>query len=346
MDENNENIKKNPNLKFEKNIIARQDYSNGFSDRFEVFTYNEDNKQYIISPGVNTYLIYIIRISDSQLFKSLKGHNECLSVLNYFQNDKNKREDYILSIDIKGFIIIWDINKKFKIKYKINTKEYVIFSSIIIFNVSNNVNYIITSNSYKQENENASYSKIYSLSNGKFIKNIKFTNNNKTYHILSWNNKKNNIIYEIELCLGKIFIIDIQKNEIYHEFLSKSDNEAFNRGFIYNKNNMDYLFSSSMHGEIKLWDLQNKKMIKRILTGGVNLMTMILWSDKFIIFADNEQDNKCKSFKIMDIDEFKIFSKIGGKHKNAIVCLKKINHSEYGNILISGGGDKLIIVWK
>ena len=47
-----------------------------------------------------------------------------------------------------------------------------------------------------------------------------------------------------------------------------------------------------MHGEIKLWDLQNKKMIKRILTGGVNLMTMILWSDKFIIFADNEQDNK------------------------------------------------------
>ena len=104
--------------------MTQKDYSNGFSDKFEVFTYSKDNNQYIISPGVNTFLLYIIKITDNQLFKSLKGHNECISVLNYHQNEKNKKEEYILSVDIKGILIIWDINDNFKIKYKINNIYY------------------------------------------------------------------------------------------------------------------------------------------------------------------------------------------------------------------------------
>ena len=63
MENNKENepiklYEKNPNLKFKKFLLTQKDYSNGFSDRFEVFTYSKDNNQYIISPGVNTYLIY------------------------------------------------------------------------------------------------------------------------------------------------------------------------------------------------------------------------------------------------------------------------------------------------
>ena len=106
MENNKENepiksLEKNPNLKFKKLLLTQKDYSNGFSDKFEVFTYSKDNNQYLISPGVNTYLIYIIKITDSQLFKSLKGHNECLSVLNYYKNENNRNEEFILSVDIK-----------------------------------------------------------------------------------------------------------------------------------------------------------------------------------------------------------------------------------------------------
>ena len=334
---------KNPRFKFKQFVITMKEYSNGFSDRFEVFTYNKDNNQYIISPGVNTYLIYLIRMTDSKLFKYLKGHNECISVLNYFKNDKNKNEEeYILSVDIKGILIIWDINKDFNIKHKINTKEYVIFSSIIVFNINNIDNYIITSNSYIQENDNSSYSKIYSLSKGKFIKNLKNTNYNKTYYIFSWHNKKRNIIYEVECCLGKISIIDIVKNEIYHEFFKCGIEEAFTSGFIYNKNNNDYLCTSSMHGEIKFWNLENGRLEKKIYSGNYNLQAMIQWSDKYVIFSDN---NNNKSFKILDIDLFKIISNIGGKHKKPIICIKKINHNIYGNILITSGTDKSIIIW-
>ena len=160
MENNKENetktlLEKNPNLKFKKFLLTQKDYSNGFSDKFEVFTYSKDNNQYIISPGVNTYLIYIIKITDSQLFKSLKGHNECLSVINYHQNKNDKSEEFILSVDIKGILIIWDVNDNFNLKYKINTNEYVIYSSIILFNVINGENYIITSNSYTSDYENS-----------------------------------------------------------------------------------------------------------------------------------------------------------------------------------------------
>jgi len=178
-------IYKNPNFKYKKNIIPLKEFPNGYSDKFEIFIYNKDNKEYLISPGIDTYLLYIISIYDSQLFKSLKGHEECISVLNYFKKKEKYSDEYILSVDIKGILFIWDINNDFKIKYKIKTKEFVIFSSIIFF-IKNKNDFIITSNSYQSENEISSFSKIYSLSNGKHIKNLKST-------IIPWHDYKNNI---------------------------------------------------------------------------------------------------------------------------------------------------------
>lgn len=343
--ENAENklLEKNPNIKFKKYLLTQKDYSNGFSDRFEVFTFSKDNNQYIISPGVNTYLIYIIRIFDNHLFKSLKGHNECISVLNYFKNENNRNEEYILSVDIKGILIIFDVNDDFKLKYKINTNEYVIYSSILLFNKIDKNNYIITSNSYVSNYENSAYSKIYSLKTGKFIKNINHTNLNGTYYLEPWYNSSKNIYYIIECCLEKISIINLSTNEIYHEFVSENEEEAFTKAFVYKKNNKDYLCSSSMHGEIKFWDLENKKLEKKIWTGGYNLLSMVQWSEKYIIFGDN---NINKSFKILDMDQMIIICSIGGKHKKPIICIKIIDHNVYGKCLLTSSTDKTIIVWN
>ena len=221
-------------------------------------------------------------------------------------------------------------------------KRICYISSIIVFNINNKDNYFITSNSYQSENEDSSYSKIYTLSKGKCITKIKNINSNKTYYILSWHDKIRNIFYEIECCFEKISIINIVKNEIYHEFIS--ENEEFTSGFVYNKNHKDYLFTSSIHGEIKFWDLENKHLEKKIYSGDYNLQAMIQWSDKYIIFGGNNK-NINKSFKILDIDQFKKISNIGGKHANPITCIKKINHSIYGDILITSGNDNLIIIW-
>ena len=336
--------KKLPHFKFEKCIEPMNDYLNGFNGFFDVFTFNKDNNQYIITPGVSSFLIYLINITNNQLLTSLKGHNECLSVLNYFKNNKNK-EEYILSADIKGILIIWDINNNFKIKHKINTKEHVIFSSIILFNFNEINNYIITSNNNNSENDNHNYSKIYSLSNGKFLKNIVNTNTNKTYYLLTWYDK-NNYLYIIECCYEKITIIHFWKNDIYHEFLSQGETETFTFGLIYNNKNCDILCSLSMHGEIKFWDLEKKLFIRKIKSGGLNLRVMMKWSNKFFIFADNKNDSINKAFKILDIEQYKIVSKIGGIHKSPITCIKTIKHNIFGNIIITGESWKSLVVWR
>ena len=259
-----------------------------------------------------------------------------------FQKKEKYSDEYILSVDIKGILFIWDINNDFKIKYKIKTKEFVIFSSIIFF-IKNKNDFIITSNSYQSENEISSFSKIYSLSNGKHIKNLKSTNSNKTYYIIPWHDYKNNIYYEIECCLGKISIINILSNNIYYIFVSSYDQEAFSCGFVYLENGYQFLCTASVHGEIKFWDLENKKLAKKFFNRDYNLLSMIHFCDNYIIFADS---NKERAFKILEMNNLKLISKIGGKHTSPILCIKEIEYSEYGKCIITSGTDKSIIIWS
>ena len=167
---------------------------------------------------------------------------------------------------------------------------------------------------------------------------------NSTYYITLWYDSSKDIYYEIECCLEKISIINLITNEIYHEFKSENEDEAFTKAFVYAKtNNKYYLFSSSMHGEIKLWNLENKQLEKKIWTGGYNLLSMIQWSNDYIIFADN---NINKAFKVLDINQMRIISSIGGKHKNPITCIKIIEHNEYGKCIITSSTDKAVIIWN
>ena len=71
-----------------------------------------------------------------------------------------------------------------------------------------------------------------------------------------------------------------------------------------------YIFINKKVG--KLWDLVNKKLEKKIWTGGYNLLSIVKWSDNYIIFADN---NIHKSLKILDICQMKIISSIAGQQE-------------------------------
>ena len=86
----------------------------------------------------------------------------------------------------------------------------------------------------------------------------------------------------------------------------KPETEHFS-GFIYNKDNNDYLCSSSENGYINIWDLYNKKIFKRINTNKCKLAHIIRWNNKYIIVADVNN----KSFKIIDLEENKVISNMG-----------------------------------
>ena len=156
-------------------------------------------------------------------------------------------------------------------------------------------------NSGKDED---SATKLYSLNNGNFFKYINKTNKNVIYYLLSWYNKRNNKYYIIQFSFKKIIINNLLEDELYSELCNEPEKEHFS-GFIYYKDNNDYLCSSSDNGYINIWDLYNKKIYKVINTNGCGLAYIIEWNKKYIIVADVNN----KSFKIViDIDNNSIYN--------------------------------------
>ena len=139
-----------------------------------------------------------------------------------------------------------------------------------------------------------------------------------------------------------IIINNLLEDELYSELIQQQSESNHFSGFIYNRNNNDYLCSSSSNGYINIWDLYNKKIFKTINTNKCILAHIIEWNNKYIIAADANN----KSFKIIDLDENKIISDIGGQHTDKVISIKKIYHPIYGESLLSCGEDKCIKFWS
>ena len=165
------------------------------------------------------------------------------------------------------------------------------------------------------------------------------TNNNSLYYLLSWYNNRNNKYYIIQFSFKKIIINNLLEDELYSELSNEPEHDHYS-GFIYYKDNNDYLFSSSGNGYINIWDLYNKKIYKIINTNGCKLAHIIEWNKKYIIVADYNN----KSFKIIDTENNSIYN-INHEHKDKLACVKKINHPKYGESLLSASQDKTIKLW-
>ena len=323
------------NLKYKLDITDKNDHC-GANDIFEVFTSYKDKKVYIASKNVD-YNIDIISLSDNQKIKSLNGHNNSISTIRYFINNKDYNE-YLISADHNYLVIIWDITNNYNIKYKIETEyDDIIYSCLLVFPENNDDNFIITSSISTSDEDEQSLVKAYSLNNGEFIK---FINNNEIYYLLSWHNKNNNKYYIVQLSNRKIIINNLIEDELYYELKNKPE-DIHNSGFIFSKDNKDYLCSSSTNGYIHIWDLYNKNIFKVINTNNCYLMHIIQWNSKYIIVAD--YDNKC--FKIINLENENI-ADIGQQHTKEVVCIKKIHDDKYGELLLSASNDKSIKLWN
>ena len=335
----NYKFKKEANLKY-KLDITNTNYSYGLNDIFEIFISYKDNKEYLISSNKNNFNLDIFTLLNNTIILSLKGHKNIIGTIRYFINKKNYNE-YLISADDNKIVIIWDITNNYNIKYQIDTKYGgYIYSCLLLFPHNIDDNYIITSTYNTFDDIDKSSTKIYSLNNGEYIKYINNTNINSIYYLLSWYNKKNNKYYIIQFSYNKIIINNIIEDELYSEL--KQEFEDFHlSGFIYEKENNDYLCSSSGNGYINIWDLYNKKIFKIIYTNDCYLAHIIEWNDKYIIVADHDN----KSFKIIDLEENKIICDIKGQHKKGLVCIKKVYHPLYGESLLSAARDNTIKLW-
>ena len=334
----NYKFRKGPNLKY-KLDITKTNTSYGWNDIFEVFISYKDNKEYLISPNINNYNLDIFTLLNNQIILSLIGHKNNIRTIRYFINKKNNNE-YLISGDNNKIVIIWDITNNYIIKYQIDTKyENSIYSCLLLFPHNIDDNYIITSTTSTSNIIDKSSSKIYSLNNGKFIKYINNTKKNSIYYLLSWYNKKNNKYYIIHFSNKKIIINNLIEDEFSE--LKHEPEEAHYSGFIYEKENNDYLYSSSANGYINIWDLYYKKIIKVIIINKCFLTHIIKWNSKYIIVADYYK----KSFKIIDLEQNKIICNIKGQHSDNVVSIKKIYHPIYGESLLTAADDNTIKLW-
>lgn len=174
-----------PNLKYKENIINDFLYRYWICETFDIY-YSEINSNgqlepYIVYANYDSKDINILRISDKKKIKSLKGHLKTVYLVKYFYNQL-KKNHILLSVDYQYIILVWDLNKFENINKIITSYIKQIYCLLVIFEY----NFIITSNIENKENQN-NYSRIYSLSSGKFIKNIPDTSKNETLYLLYWN---------------------------------------------------------------------------------------------------------------------------------------------------------------
>ena len=329
-------------LKFHSSIIKNTS-AKGVNSIFEVFTSSQDEQKYLISKNGKTHNIDIISLNDNEIIKELSYDNNSstITMVRYFFNYKGKRE-YLVTADMNKNVIIWDINNDYKKLFLICTKyiDANIYSCYLFFDVFEN-NYIFTScglNRY--EKNDSSYTKMYSLKDGKFIKNIIDSNDNNTYYLLIWNNESDKINYLIELCEKKIVITNFIKNELYANLYDPELKILkYYCGFIYAKENKkNYLCCSTSNGYIVIWDLINKSLISNVKISKTELYNIIQWNQKYVLISGGST----KLIKIFDLEKYEEIGNIKTNHHSNVNCIKKINHPKFGEALLSSGNDHKI----
>ena len=343
-----------------KKDICKTNTSCGWNDMFEIYISYQNNKEYLASPDNNNYNINIISLTNNKLETSLEGHKNKIRTIRYFikeynDDNNNKNEDndkenkiiyeYLISADDNHIVIVWDIINNYEIKQKIDTNyEDDIYSCLIYFSEENDINqnYVITSTYSTSNDIQNSATKIYSLEKGEYIFHIKESNYDNIYYLLLWYNKQNNKNYLIQFSYKKIIINNLEpkNNELYAKLVHEPENEHYS-GFIYSKNNSDFLCTSCYNGFIHVWDLYNKKIVNVIETN-VILCHIIQWSEKYVIVANFNN----KSFIIVDLDDKKIYNNESIEHTMEVKCVKKMLHPKYGECLLTAGRDNIIKLWK
>ena len=288
-----------------------------------------DGNQYLISANKDTFNLDLYDLNNGNLIKSLKGHTNRVDHIRYFCNNN---KSYFVSSDTNHTVIIWDEN--FKILNKIETgNKGSITSSYLLFH-KNEKDYVIIIPS-TELNE---FTKIYD-NKGKFIKNVYNTNNNISFHLDVWNYNNNH--YLIETCFGKISIINLFKDEIYHEFVYNPQSCHFD-GIIYNKNyyiiysNFDINNSNSF---IVIYDLIDKNIYKLIEVNNYDIESFCLWNSKYLLLCRINPIHK--NVQLYNLETLKEETRIIDQYYVKISEAKKINLNNYGeSIVISDNENK------
>jgi hypothetical protein len=310
------NFYENPeNLTF-KEYLTNNHSNSGWLREFAIFTSLYDNLEYLVYNNKNNYNLDILRIKDRKIIHYLKHHKTKVSVIKYFNQNKNDKE-YLLTCDESRLVCCWDISTYTLIDSIYTNYSGYIWDALILFNIFGKNFIFLPSNSLNE------CTKIYEFKEKiQFLRDICGTKDNKTNYLIPW--FYNNNYYLIECCSSKISINNILKDEVYTNL--KCEPEGLHCcGYIYNDN---YLCVSDYNNNfVRIWDLINKTIYKEINYEGNLSYGIIPWNDVYSIIA-------CSGYLvIIDLKQQKMVKSIMIKKAN-LCGIKKIKLSQFGECLI------------
>ena len=340
-----------PNFTFKENIYIQCDCNYGLNESFDVFTSEINNNNYLITVNKTNNNIEIIDIDSKTLIKVIEGNSSKFIYIKYFQNISNKKQ-YLITIDLKGIIQILEISEKN------NFEEINLISKIITKReFQNNWNFINSTLLFQFQIGSKFYdiiivairarymeeypTTIYNINNCQALKEINHTIKNQTRFIIPWYNKLDKIYYLIECCESLLVIVGILFNKIYAK-LDQEKYKSYSSGFVYEKNEIDFLFAANSCGEVNIYNLFSKELSYQIKINkrieNIRLYGLILWSQNYLIVNDDTN----KALIVIDLRNKCVISSIYNQHLDSVRCIKRIKHKKYGECLITGGDDHFI----
>ena len=317
------------------NDLIRNAYSyyTFLDNTFSVFKSTND-VIYLIYSNINKSIISFNVIDNKKINEIKNAHKEYITNFRYYF-DKNHKRDLIISISSDdNNIKLWNIFYSECLLDLRNVNKFGNLYSACFLNYNNEI-FIVSSNyNYYGDYEPI---KIYDMNCNK-IKEID-DSEDQTYFLDTFNDNKTNIAYIIAGNKNSVKSYNYNKNEIYHIYDDNS-NKGHYSIILYKKNNIINLIETSEDKNIRIWDFHSCELIKKIkISKNYCLNGLCIWDDKYLFVGCYD-----KAIKLIDLDNGIIIKNLNN-HTSRVLTVKKINHSEYGECLISQGWDEKIKLW-
>lgn len=289
-------------------------------------------------PGDRIHDILFISLNDNKVIKKLEEHKDRVLIVRYFQ-EPNSKKNYLISADRRQIVMVWDLDDFCKIfETEMNYISFIYGALLISY--LNNIYAIVST-------LGEGSTKIFNLKDKSKVIKINNTKNLPIYYLTYWYNKKSNQLIIIQCGKMLILMTEFPNNKVY-DTLNTGEKYPYNLGGLVFKNEeRDFLAISSSFGLITIYDLEQKKIMLKILFGKAFLYNIIKWNDNYL-FALDSLNKQIINFNIKDND-FKQEDEIQLPELYIDRFIKKVNHPIYGESLLTIGNDwkiKLFVLSK
>ena len=288
------------------------------------------------------YIVYTTRfksiisfniINDKKIKEIKNAHNNNINNFRHCSDQKNKI-DLIISISSQdNNVKLWNfLNMELLYNFEEMNDSGSLKSACFIND--NNQIYLVISNS--NNFDKVKPIKIFDL-RGNQVKEI---NNSKddTYFVDSFYDEKISKNFIITGNYYDVKSYDYNENNLYFKYFDHYSKYHYCVTIKY-EDKIIKLIETSKDGNLRIWDFHSGKLLNKIQVSNNRLFDICIWSDKYALVGCGEE-----IIKLIDLN---LGKKVKTLHDfNSVISIKKINHPQFGECIITQGNEiEQIILW-